>query len=407
MEIFEHMIQGLMGSMGLMDMMSILQFLGWAVVGLVMILFALTGGFDFGAGILLPFLGRTDAERRVIINTVGPTWDGNQVWLITAGGAIFAIWPRVYAASFSGLYFAFLLVLWALFFRPVAFEYRSKIISQTWKSFWDWALFVGSFLPALLIGVAIGNFFLGLPFQYDPVTLRFFYGDKMADANALVGLFGLLRPFALFCGVVSVVMMVMQGSTYLALRTSGLIYDRARVSMKNSAWLLMLLFVIGGVWVFFLQGYSWTPGSDNALTHPLTNQVSMGQGFWLNNYRHYPALWIFPVLGFLGAFGVIASAKLEKSLVAFISSSIALTGVILTMGVALFPFIMPSSNFPAQSLLVWNASSSMRSLLGIEIVGIIMVPIILVYTLFVYKKLWGRGSRMSVERIEAESKNLY
>lgn len=389
-----------------MDMLCILQFLGWAIVGLVMILFALTGGFDFGAGILLPFIGKTDAERRVIVNTVGPTWDGNQVWLITAGGAIFAIWPRVYAASFSGLYFAFLAVLWALFFRPVAFEYRSKLQSQQWRTFWDWALFAGSFLPALLIGIAIGNFFLGLPFQYDPVTLRFFYGESMQDANALLGLVGLLQPFALFCGVVSVVLMILQGSSYLAMRTSGSVYARSRQMMMHTAWILILLFIIGGLWVSGMPGYHWVPMA-NALDNPLNNQVTLSAGNWLNNYKLYPFLDIIPILGGLSAAAVIHFARKERMLAAFMSSSFALICIISTMGIALFPFIIPSSTHPEQSLLIWNASSSARSLLGIEIVGILMVPVILSYTLFVYKKLWGRGEKMSVERIAAESKILY
>ncbi len=389
-----------------MDLMSILQFLGWAVVGLVMILFALTGGFDFGAGILLPFVGKSDAERRVVVNTVGPTWDGNQVWLITAGGAIFAIWPRVYAASFSGLYFAFLAVLWALFFRPVAFEYRSKMPNQKWRNFWDWALFAGSFLPALLIGVAIGNFFLGLPFQFDPVTLRFFYGNSMQDANALVGLFGLLRPFALFCGLVSVVMMIMQGAAYLCMRTNGEVYQRVRAALTKSAWVLIALFIIGGVWVYFMPGYIYIPQA-NPMDNPLNNTVITAQGAWLANYLAHPIFFVVPLLGFLGAFGVIRYAKQERMLAAFVASSVSLTGIVITMGIALFPFIIPSNNFPAQSLLIWNASSSVRSLIGIEVVGIIMVPVILFYTLFVYKKLWGRNVKMSVEQIEQESKVLY
>lgn len=389
-----------------MNMLATLQFVGWAVVGLVMILFALTGGFDFGAGILLPFIGKNDNERRVIVNTVGPTWDGNQVWLITAGGAIFAIWPRVYAASFSGLYFAFLAVLWALFFRPVAFEYRSKLQSPRWRNFWDWALFVGSFLPALLIGVAIGNFFLGLPFQYDPITLRFFYGDSMQDANALIGLIGLLRPFALFCGLVSVLLMLLQGSSYLAMRTAGAVYTRSRQVMMHTAWVLVVFFLIGGLWIAHMPGYHWTPMAD-ALNHPLNNVVSVNEGDWLQNYQAHLLLYAVPVVGILSALAVIYYAKKERILAAFISSSITLTCVISTMGIALFPFIIPSITHPEQSLLVWNASSSIRSLLGIEIVGILMVPIILWYTLYVYKKLWGRDERMSVERIEAESKILY
>jgi cytochrome d ubiquinol oxidase subunit II len=389
-----------------MDLMAWLQFLGWAVVGLVMILFALTGGFDFGAGILLPFLGKTDLERRVIINSVGPTWDGNQVWLITAGGAIFAIWPRVYAASFSGLYFAILLVLWALFFRPVSFEYRSKFLSQRWKNFWDWALFAGSFLPALLIGVAIGNLFLGLPFQYDPVTLRFFYGEGLYPTNAALDLFGLLRPFALFCGVVSVTLMILKGSAYLCLRTEGPVYDRARRVMIRSAWVLMVLFLAGGLWLSTLSGYVWVP-MQNPMEHPLSNEVLQSEGAWLLNYIHHPVLYLFPLLGFFSGAVVIASALARRMAWAFWMSSLLLTSIILTMGIALFPFIIPSSTSPAESLLVWNASSSMRSLMGIEIVGIIMVPIILGYTAFVYRKLWGRDRRLSAELVETESKVLY
>jgi cytochrome d ubiquinol oxidase subunit II len=390
-----------------MDLMSILQFLGWGAVGLVMIMFALTGGFDFGAGILLPFIGKNDDERRVVINTVGPTWDGNQVWLITAGGAIFAIWPRVYAASFSGLYFAFLAVLWALFFRPVAFEYRSKIASPKWRNFWDWALFAGSFLPALLIGVAIGNFFLGLPFQYDPMSLRFFYGPTMSDANALMGLVGLLRPFALFCGVVSVVMMLMQGASYLMMRTEGMIYERAKTTVIKVAFVLMVLFAIGGLWVGFgIDGYHWSYLAD-PMNDPLHGIVTRSLGGWLQNYHNYPELYLVPALGFVGCLGVMAYAKQNRALATFIFSSIALTAIVITMGIGLFPFVMPSITHPEQSLVIWNASSSERSLIGILVVAIVMLPIILGYTLFVYKKLWGRGVRMSVETIRAESKVLY
>ena len=204
-----------------METLAFLQLVGWVAVGFLLFLFAATGGFDLGAGMLSPFIGRTNEERRVVINTVAPTWDGNQVWLIAAGGALFAIWPRVYAASFSGFYFAFLIVLWALFLRPVSFEYRSKMVSVRTRTFWDWALCVGSFVPALIIGVGVGNLFLGVPFQYDPVSLRFFYGPEMQDTNAIAALFGLLRPFALLVGVVSVVMMLMHGAAYLTFRTEG------------------------------------------------------------------------------------------------------------------------------------------------------------------------------------------
>ncbi len=389
-----------------MDFMNILQLLGWATVGAVMILFALTGGFDFGAGILLPFVAKNDEERRVVVNTVGPTWDGNQVWLITAGGAIFAIWPRVYAASFSGFYFAFLMVLWALFLRPVSFEYRSKMPSQKWRSFWDWALFVGSLLPALLIGVAIGNLFLGVPFQYDPITLRFFYGSSMQDTNAMIDLFGLLRPFALFTGVVSVVMMIMHGASYLCMRTEGAVYARCKAAQRSAALVLIVLFAVGGLILMKMTGQHIIFSSD-ALNHPLNGVVTASQGGWLSNYNRYPFMILAPIAGFLGALGVRYFSKKRAVVRAFLASSLALIGVISTMGLSLYPFIMPSSNFPAQSLEVYNASSSQTSLMGILIVAVVMLPIIFVYTAFVYKKLWGRGERMSVERIRAEGQLFY
>ncbi len=389
-----------------MDMFSILQVLGWLVVGLVMTIFALTGGFDFGAGILLPFLGRTDAERRVIINTVGPTWDGNQVWLITAGGAIFAIWPRVYAASFSGLYFAFLLVLWALFFRPVAFEYRSKLTSAKWRSFWDWGLFIGSFIPPLIVGVGIGNLFLGLPFQFDPISLRFFYGSTMTDASAVIDLFKLLQPFALLCGVVSILMMVLHGASYLFLRTHGEVFHRSKKIIQWVSILLCICFAIGGIWLSNLVGYHWTP-SVNPMANPLTNTVTSSVGGWFANYHSYPLMMLAPFIGFIGAINAFIFASKIRPMLTFISSGMSIFGIMATFGFSLFPFIMPSTIAPQQSLLVWNSSSSTISLIGILITAIIMLPIIFAYTAFVYKKLWGRDVKMSENNVNQHTHELY
>lgn len=390
-----------------MDMFFDLQLIGWLVVGLVMTIFALTGGFDFGAGILLPFMGKTDAERRTIINTVGPTWDGNQVWLITAGGAIFAIWPRVYAASFSGLYFAFLLVLWALFFRPVAFEYRSKLKTQRWKSFWDWALFFGSFVPPLIVGVGIGNLFLGLPFQFDPESLRFFYGTTMTSAAAFTDLFRLLQPFALLCGLVSVCMMIMHGASYLKWRTEGEVYKRSCAVIKWASLVLFALFAIGGLWIAFgINGFVWHTMAA-PMQHPLSNHVTRGVGAWLTNYSVHPWMIIAPVVGLLGCLYTSFIAKKDGLVKSFIASGVTIFAIMATFGFSLFPFIMPSFVKPAQSLLVWNASSSAISLIGIIVTAVIMLPIIFAYTAFVYKKLWGRGVKMSPKVIEQRQHELY
>jgi cytochrome d ubiquinol oxidase subunit II len=356
---------------------------------------------------VLPFIGKTDAERRTIVNTVGPTWDGNQVWLITAGGAIFAIWPRVYAASFSGLYFAFLIVLWALFFRPVAFEYRSKLKTQKWRNFWDWALFVGSFIPPLIVGVGIGNLFLGLPFQFDPESLRFFYGTTMTDASAVADLFKLLQPFALLCGLVSVSMMIMHGASYLKLRTKGEVYKRSCTTIKWVSLLLFALFAIGGLWIAFgINGFVWH-SMANPMQHPLGSTVTRGVGAWLTNYSMHPWMIIAPVLGLLGCLYTSFLAKKDALLKSFIASGVTIFSIMATFGFSLFPFIMPSFVKPAQSLLVWNASSSEISLAGIIITAVIMLPIIFAYTAFVYKKLWGRDTKMCPEVIEQRQHELY
>ncbi len=365
-----------------MDFFTILQSLSWLAVGLIMYLFAVTGGFDLGAGMLVPFLGKTDAERRVVINTVGPTWDGNQVWLITAGGAIFAIFPRVYAASFSGFYFGILLVLWSLFLRPVSFEFRSKLESASWRCFWDWALCVGSFVPSLVIGVAIGNLFVGVPFQVDPVSLRFIYGDA-SNPSAFLDLLRLLNPFGLLTGVTCVLMLLMHGSAYLVLRTAGPVYERAKKVLKCAAMLLMLCFLVAGIW------------------------ISMSMNHWLANYHAHPWLWLAPLLGFLGAIATIRFSSKNAIMKAFISSCVSLLGILGTMGYALFPYIMLSSTHPDQSLMVWNSSSSELSLIGILICAVIMLPIIFYYTAFVYRKLWGRDVKMSTDTIDQQTHVFY
>lgn len=382
-----------------MDLLTWLQLLAWLAIGLVMVLFACTGGFDLGAGAMLPIVARNNNERRVVVNILGPTWDGNQVWLIIVGGALFAIWPRVYAASFSGFYFAILLVLWALFLRPVAFEYRSKFKSQAWRSVWDWALFSGSILPALLIGVAVGNVILGVPFHYDPVDIRFFYDGSF---------WGLLRPFALLCGVFSVAMMMAHGASYLMLRSEGVVYQRCKRVAIVATVLFIVLFIIAGLWLAFaLPGYHLTSATHALLHQGISNNVSLQQGGWMQNYSQYPWMVIAPIITLIAALAMLLFTAKNKSVLCFTSTVIMTCGAIFTFGLSLFPFVLPSNNFPAQSLLLWNASSSQLSLLGILICAIIFLPIIFIYTTYVYRKLWGREGKMSVNRIKTESKDLY
>ena len=206
---------------------------------MLLIGFAIMDGHDMGVGTLLPFAGRDDTERRVIINTVGPHWDGNQVWFITGGGAIFAAWPLVYATAFSGFYWAMLAVLWALFFRPVGFDYRSKIANPAWRTTWDWGLFVGGFVPPVIFGVAFGNLLQGVPFHFDDNLMSYYTGT----------FWQLLNPFALLCGVVSSAMITFHGAIYLAHRTEGAIYGRARVAALLAGPVMLACFTAAGLWL--------------------------------------------------------------------------------------------------------------------------------------------------------------
>jgi len=322
-----------------------LKLIWWLFIGVLLIGFAVMDGFDMGVAAWLPFLGKTDEERRVIINAVGPTWEGNQTWLITAGGAIFAAWPLVYAAAFSGLYVALLLVLFALFFRPVGFDYRSKLLSPRWRNCWDWALFAGGAIPALVFGVAFGNLFIGLPFHYDD-TLRSFYTGSF---------WALLNPFALLCGTVSLSMLMMHGAIYLQLRTDGAVQDRAQKAALITGIVCAVSFALAGIWITYgIDGYHITSVQDvNVALNPLAKTVEKYTGAWLGNYYTYPWMMLAPIAGFAGIALSLLSARLKNERTAFLFSSIAIAGIILTAGFSMFPFIMPSSTDPISSLTIW------------------------------------------------------
>jgi cytochrome d ubiquinol oxidase subunit II len=373
-----------------------LKLLWWVLVGILFIGFAVTDGMDMGVGILLPFLGKKDVERRVIINTVGPHWDGNQVWLITAGGAIFAAWPLVYGAAFSGFYFAMLLALFGLFFRPVGFDYRSKIEDPRWRNGWDWGLFIGGLVPALIFGVAFGNLLQGVPFHLDTLLRPYYTGS----------FFALLNPFALLAGLVNVAMLAMHGAIWLQLRTAEPISTRAKGAAKTWGLVTIVAFGLAGVWlVFDIEGYRVIsmPALD-AQPNPLTKQVVREAGAWLGNYQAYPLTLAFPVLGFLGLGLALILSSLDRPGLGLILSGLGITGVIMTAGATMFPFIMPSSTNPNSSLIVWDAVSSHLTLTIMFWAAVVFVPIIIGYTTWTYAKMWRR---VTVEEIKAQEHLAY
>lgn len=362
-----------------------LRLIWWGLLGVLLIGFALTDGFDLGVGALLPFVARTDEERRMVINTVGATWEGNQVWFVVGGAAIFAAWPLVYAVSFSGFYLAMFLVLAALILRPVAFKYRSKRPSPTWRSFWDWSLFIGGFVPALVFGVAVGNVLLGAPFRLDG-DLRSFYEGS---------LLGLFTPFSLICGLLSVTMLVLHGAAWLGVKAErGPIQTRARAIGTVAALLGLVLFAVGGLFVAFGPlGFAITGAVDPAgASNPLRTAVEARPGAWLANYSLYPWMIAAPVLGFAGALLALVGMLRRSEPLSLIGSSLSAVGIISTVGLSMFPFILPSSIDPQSSLTVWNASSSHTTLFIMLVVTVIFLPMILAYTAWVYRVLWGRST---------------
>lgn len=374
---------------------EILRVIWWLLVGVLLIGFAITDGFDLGVGALLRIIGKTDNERRVMINTIGPHWDGNQVWFITAGGALFAAFPLIYAAAFSGFYFALLITLAALWLRPVGFDYRSKLENATWRNAWDWALCVGGVIPALIFGVAFGNLFLGVPLSYDEMLRPSYDG----------GLFGLLRPFALLAGLVSLTMLLLHGATWLQMKTDGFIRNRAQKLAVIMAVANIILFALAGLWLSQLNGYEITSAiNGNGPSNPLNKSVQLVQGGWLKNYSLYPLMMIAPLLGFVGAISAAFFSAKAKAGWAFVSSSVTMAGIILTAGFSLFPFLMPSNTQLIASLTVWDATSSKTTLAIMFAVACIFVPIILCYTAWGY---WVMRGRLSEKHIEADSHQLY
>lgn len=372
-----------------------LRLIWWVLIGVLLIGFAIMDGYDLGTANLLPFMSKNDTERRIMINAVAPHWDGNQVWLITAGGAVFAAWPTVYATAFSGFYWAMVLVLFALLIRPMAFDYRSKIEDTRWRNAWDWGLFVSGAVPSLVFGVAFGNFFHGFGFHL----------DELMRSSFTSSFFDLLNPFALLCGTVSVFMLTMHGAVWQKLRCDDPIRQRAATVARYAGFGTVAAFALGGLWVANMDGFAVTSQIDpNGPSSPLGKTVELVSGGWMNNFSLYPAMMIAPVLGFLGPLGVALLAGTRKDNLSFVLSALGQAGIIMTAGFSLFPFVLTSSTNPGMSLTIWDSTSSFLTLAIMTVVAGIFVPVILGYTLWCFYKLWGR---ITAEHIEKHNHSLY
>jgi cytochrome d ubiquinol oxidase subunit II len=330
-----------------------LNILWFVLIAVLYIGFFVLEGFDFGVGMLLPFLGKNDKERRLIINTIGPHWDGNEVWLLTAGGATFAAFPHWYATLFSGFYMALFLLLLALIIRAVAFEFRSKDENPKWRTLWDWGIFVGSLLPPLLLGVALANLVRVVPID--------------ADMNYVGGFWNLLNPYALVGGLSSVALFVFYGAIYLSLKTPEDLMKRSR-KMAGRSWLLaVILPVIFFVWTYFSpQGYARL-GIAPALVPLIAVVVVLLAGFFL---RRGQMGW------------------------AFLMTAVSIAFSVATIFLVLFPRVMVSSLNEAYSLTIYNASSSPYTLKVMSIIAITLVPVVLIYQSWTY---WVFRKRLTTE----------
>jgi cytochrome bd ubiquinol oxidase subunit II len=365
-----------------------LRVIWWLILGVLLSGFAVMDGFDLGTAALLPFVGRSDTERRIVLNSVGPVWEGNQVWFILGGGAIFAAWPALYAASFSGFYLAMFLVLATLILRPVGFKFRSKLAAPRWRSFWDWALFAGGIVPALVFGVAFGNLFEGVPFTFDD-DLRF---------HSTITLLSLLNPFALIVGLVSLAMIVLHGASWLNYKTEGAVRARARSVMPAAAVIYASLFAAAGFWVSQQEGYGIvSPTTPNGPSNPMLKMVNHVGVRWLAHFDAHPVLWLIP--GFAIGAALLGALLRGRPLLGFFLTALVPVGTIATAGAALFPFLLPSSANPGASLTVWDGSSSKLTLEIMLGCVVLFLPIVIAYTSWVYHVL---GGPVTADRVNAD-----
>jgi len=329
-----------------------LQQIWYILIGVLIVGYAILDGFDLGVGVLSPWVAKNEKERRALLNAIGPFWDGNEVWLLTAGGALFAAFPDAYATVFSGFYLALMLVLFALIIRAVSFEFRHQVENPVWRRIWDWLFFIGSLLPALLTGVAVGNLLRGVPID----AQREFGGD----------FFTLLNPFALLVGLTGLVMFVLQGAIYLTLKTNGDIAERA----KHWAKYLLIALVFLVVNTTFVAAAA-APGR-------------------FANYHDNLLAWIAPLLTeafLLGTWWYLRQAKYDR---AFLFSSLSIAGLVAIFGVANHPYLLPATNAIENGLTVYNASSSKNTLTAMLIIAVIGMPLVIVYTAYIYYIFRGK-----------------
>ena len=331
---------------------SNLQIIWFLLLGVLLIGYAILDGFDLGVGILHPFVAKSDRERRISMNSIGPLWDGNEVWLVTFGGALFAAFPNAYATVFSGFYTAFMALLFALIFRAVSLEFRSKVEGPRWRRFWDWCFFGSSFLATFLFGVAVGNAMVGMPLD----TAGSFNGSIIDQ----------VFPYSIVTGLFAVAMFTMHGGVYLYLKTEGEFQERIRVWMWRGYFLFLVMY-----------------GATTAYTLAVVPHATA-------NFEHHPIAWLAVIGTVLAVANVPRCLHKKREGRAFLSSCVAIAGAVALLGIALFPNLVLASNDPDLSITLMNGASSPKTLKIMLVIACVGMPFVLVYTGIIYWAFRGK-----------------
>ncbi|QJC35687.1 cytochrome d ubiquinol oxidase subunit II [Enterobacteriaceae endosymbiont of Donacia sparganii] len=371
----------------------------WSIIiGILITGFIITDGLDMGVGILLFIIGKNNIERRIMINTIAPHWDGNQVWLITTGGALFAAWPIVYATIFSHFYIVMLLLLISLFLRPVGFEYRSKIKNKIWQKICDICISIGSIIPPIIIGIALGNILQGIPFYMDK------YYHIYSEKNFLK----LFNFSSIIISITTLFLVINHAASYLQIRIKDYnLNSRLNLILKLSSILLIIFFILSLVNIlFFMKGYKINLFIYKKMNNIFlkNNNIIYENKAWMSNFKNHIYLYIIPLTSIVLPFLTFLSSIFKKFIITFICSSLTIISIILTLGIIMFPFIIPSNIKPYQSLTIWNATSSKLTLNIMLYIVIIFMPIVLAYTFWCYKKMFFYINK---EKIKKKSNFYY
>jgi cytochrome bd ubiquinol oxidase subunit II len=385
-----------------------LQLIWWALIVLVLIFYATTSGYDFGVTMYLPFrskhkdFSKDDLERRMMINTVAPTWDGNQTWLVFAGGVLFGVWPAVYGTLFSGLYFAFLLILYTFFLRPPGFDFRSKLPGVGWRKMWDWSLWISAFFPVIVFGLVIGNLFVGLPFYHDDFYLRSVY------YGSIISLF---NPFGILIAVMGLCMTMMHAGLHLNRRLEeSVAVDFRRRFYIYAIGYLVTVTIAWAMLTWSIGGYILASTVNDGLK--FHSEVNVVLGGWLHNYALHPWMWIAPFVVYAGVVVAMLTARINKAL-AFWGSCFSIAALLVSAGFALFPFIVPSGfasssvSLGSQSLTLWNISSASYTLMGMLYICLPLVVIAIVVKLLGMFSIWKNKPFLSVDDVKQNSHTFY